>query len=187
MELVPTDLGELAISTADQMHLMAEEKNISIRFEVAEDVQAIVDPLRMKQILVNLLDNALKYSPEGGWVKVGVRAERDTAVLTVTDNGIGIAPESLPHVFERFYRADKARTRTTGGTGLGLSIVKSIVGAHDGHISLQSREGEGTSVRIEIPLAKRGDSQTSVIAVAPEDATLRRFSLTDEHMGKTAI
>lgn len=187
IELVPTDLGELAIGTAEQMHLMAEEKNISMRFEVSEDVQVIVDPLRMKQILVNLLDNALKYSPEGGWVKVGVRAERDAAVLTVMDNGIGIAPESLPHVFERFYRADKARARTTGGTGLGLSIVKSIVGAHDGHISLQSREGEGTSVRIEIPLAKPGDSQSSVIAAAPEDAAQRRFSLTDEQVGKTAI
>src|SRR6202040_1976809 len=102
--------------------------------------------------LVNLLDNAIKYTPEGAWLEGSVQAEREVAVLTVTANGIGIAPESLPHVFERFYRADKARTRTAGGTGLGLSIVKSIVGAHEGLISVQSRKGEGTSVRIELPL-----------------------------------
>jgi signal transduction histidine kinase len=166
------------------MHLMAEERRISIRFSVNTGVEVNGDPLRMKQILVNLLDNAIKYTPEGGWIEVGVRAEREVAVLTVTDNGIGIAPESLPHVFERFYRADKARTRTTGGTGLGLSIVKSIVGAHEGVISVLSREGEGTSVRMELPLTKLEGSQST--SGAADSRVVRSFSLTEDQAGKIA-
>ena len=186
IERIPMDLGELAIGTAEQMHLMADERRISIRFSVNTGVEVNGDPLRMKQILVNLLDNAIKYTPEGGWIEVGVQAEREVAVLTVTDNGIGIAPESLPHVFERFYRADKARTRTTGGTGLGLSIVKSIVGAHDGLISVQSREGEGTSVRMELPLTKQEGSHTSSTSGAADGRVVRNFSLTEDQAGKIA-
>src|ERR1700680_4206342 len=180
IERVPMDLGELAVSTAEQMHLMADERRISIRFAASKGVHVNGDPLRMKQILVNLLDNAIKYSPEGGWVEVRVRAEEDTAVLTVSDNGIGIAPESLPHIFERFYRADRARTRTTGGIGLGLSIVKSIVGAHEGHISVQSHEGEGTSVRMELPLRKQQVTQDSGKLEAVADRIVQDFSLAND-------
>ncbi len=180
IEHVPMDLGELAVSTAEQMHLMAEERRISIRFAASKGVHVNGDPLRMKQILVNLLDNAIKYSPEGSWVEVRVQAQQDTAVLTVSDNGIGIAPESLPHIFERFYRADRARTRTTGGIGLGLSIVKSIVGAHEGHISVQSREGEGTSVRMELPLRKQQVTQDSGKLDAADDRIVQDFSLAND-------
>ena len=180
IEHVPMDLGELAVSTAEQMHLMAEERRISIRFAVGKGVHVNGDPLRMKQILVNLLDNAIKYSPEGSWVEVRVQAQQDTAVLTVSDNGIGIAPESLPHIFERFYRADRARTRTTGGLGLGLSIVKSIVGAHEGHISVQSREGEGTSVRMELPLKKQPVTQDLGKLDAADDRIVQDFSLAND-------
>ena len=186
IERVPMDLGELATSTAEQMNLMAEERGISIRFAVSKGVCVKGDPLRMKQILVNLLDNAIKYTQEGGWVEVRVRAQQDTAVLTVSDNGIGIAPESLPHIFERFYRADKARTRSTGGAGLGLSIVKSIAAAHEGRISVRSREGEGTSVRVEVPLTTREVSQACGTPEATDSRTVRSFSLTDEQIGKVA-
>src|SRR5216683_3039955 len=98
IERVPMDLGDLATSTAEQIHSMAEERNISIRFAVSNRVHVKGDPLRMKQILVNLLDISIKYTPEGGWVEVSVRAEQGTAVRTVSDNGIGIAPDSLPHI-----------------------------------------------------------------------------------------
>src|SRR5205807_5506946 len=99
---------------------------------------------RLRQVFYNLLDNAIKYTPPGGTIEVGVGAEPGAAVVAVRDSGIGIPPEHLPHVFERFYRVDKARSRAEGGTGLGLSIARSIVAAHGGSIALDSKPGEGT-------------------------------------------
>ena len=186
IERIPVDLGELAVSTAEQMSLMADEREISIRFAVNKGVCVNGDPLRLKQVLVNLLDNAIKYTPNGGWVEVGVRAEQGTAVLIVSDNGIGIARGALPHIFERFYRTDKARTRSTGGTGLGLSIVKSIATAHDGHISVRSSEGEGTTVRLEVPLTRPGLSQAAGKPDAARSLMVGTLSLTDERTGKLA-
>jgi signal transduction histidine kinase len=104
----------------------------------------------LRQVFFNLLDNALKYTPAGGSVEV--RVERG-AQVTVRDTGIGIPAEHLPHVFDRFYRVDKARTRAEGGTGLGLSIARSIVAAHGGRIELNSAPGEGTTVRVVLPEA----------------------------------
>lgn len=108
--------------------------------------------MRLKQVIVNLVDNAIKYTPNGGRITVQLFAEGGRAVLTVADTGIGISPESLPHVFERFYRADRARTRESGGTGLGLAIVKAICGAHDGTLFIESEEGKSTTLRVELPL-----------------------------------
>lgn len=147
------NLSELAVSTADQMRLLADEKKIAIRFSAESAVNVIGDRLRLKQVLVNLLDNALKYTAEGGAVELIVRAESGRALLGISDNGIGIATEQVPFVFDRFYRTDKARTRTTGGAGLGLSIVKAIATAHDGRVSLSSKEGEGTTFWVDLPLA----------------------------------
>jgi two-component system phosphate regulon sensor histidine kinase PhoR len=101
---------------------------------------------------VNLIDNSIKYTQIGGAIKVRVLREGNSAVLEVSDNGLGIPPHSLPHVFERFYRADKARSRATGGAGLGLSIVKAICAAHNGEITVSSQEGHGSSFRVELPL-----------------------------------
>ena len=123
----------------------------AVQVEAAESIQVEGDQSRLQQVVVNLVDNAIKYTPEGGTVNVRVCAEGDKAVLTVTDTGIGISEESRAHIFERFYRTDKARSRQLGGTGLGLSIVMSIGAAHGGHVSVQSIERGGSTFRFEIP------------------------------------
>jgi len=128
-------------------------------------------------VIVNLLDNAIKYTPEGGSVSVSVRTEGDNAVLTVTDTGIGISEENQAQVFERFYRTDKARSRQMGGTGLGLSIVKSIGAAHGGRVKVQSTEGRGSTFRFEIPRladteARSATSEEQVVASAKGFETL---------------
>src|SRR3989454_3927762 len=124
MEKVPLDLGQLAASTAEQMLLLAEEKSITVRCDAEPGVEVDGDPSRLKQVVVNLLDNAIRYTGEGGSISISAARQNGWATLTVADNGAGIPPEALPHVFERFYRADKARSRYSGGSGLGLSIVK---------------------------------------------------------------
>jgi signal transduction histidine kinase len=111
-----------------------------------------IDPDRIEQVLVNLLDNAIKYSRPGGAVTVKVSAEHDQTVLVrVCDDGIGIPAQDLPYVGRRFYRADKARSRTEGGSGLGLAIAHALVQAHGGRLWLESREGQGTAVSFTLP------------------------------------
>ncbi|HXG67799.1 MAG TPA: heavy metal sensor histidine kinase [Blastocatellia bacterium] len=153
MERTRLDLAELAAATTEQMRLLAEDKDISLRYEGAAGVEVEGDRARLKQVVVNLLDNAIKYTPPGGSVRVMVRTDGDRAVLEVRDSGVGIPADALPHIFKRFYRVDKARSRQMGGTGLGLSIVKSICAAHGGRVEAQSVEGEGSRFRAEIPLA----------------------------------
>jgi len=146
------DLGELAASTAGEMKLLAEEKAIGLRIEAETGVHVVGDRVRLQQVIVNLIDNAIKYTPAGGMIEVRVGREAESAVLEVSDNGLGIPAHALPHVFERFYRADKARSRASGGAGLGLSIVKAICAAHNGEIKVSSQEGRGSSFRVELPL-----------------------------------
>jgi signal transduction histidine kinase len=105
------DLAELAVSTTEQMRLLAEDKEIALRWESEELVSVEGDRARLKQVVVNLVDNAIKYTPAGGLAGVEVRASNSRAMLEVNDNGVGIPAESLPHIFERFYRVDKARSR----------------------------------------------------------------------------
>ena len=114
------------------------------------------DLSRLKQVAVNLLDNAIKYTPGGGNVEIAVDVKGANAVLEVSDDGIGIPREALPLVFDRFYRVDKARSRDSGGAGLGLSIVKSICTAHRGKVSVESKEGKGSRFTVELPLASNG-------------------------------
>ena len=159
---VRLDFAELARTTTDQMKLLAEEKRISLTSDGSEPVEIQADPSRLKQVVVNLLDNAIKYTPEGGNVSISVMRRDDHAVLEVADSGLGISADDLPHVFERFYRADKARSRQMGGTGLGLSIVRSICLAHGGQITVNSTEGRGSLFRVELPLANnRSQSRIS--------------------------
>ena len=107
---------------------------------------------RLAQILINLVDNAVKYTPENGWVTVRARALDDGRVeLMVRDTGVGIPRADLPRITERFYRVDKARSRELGGTGLGLAIVKHLVMAHGGELAIESEQGEGTTVRVALP------------------------------------
>ena len=154
------DFAELARSTADQMRLLAEEKHIHFKCDGADPVEVDADPLRLKQVVVNLLDNAIKYTPEGGRVSISVMRRDRRAVLEVGDSGIGISSVDLPHIFDRFYRADKARSRQMGGTGLGLSIVRSICLAHGGQVTVNSTEGRGSLFRVELPLSTSNRSQS---------------------------
>jgi len=147
------DFAELARNTADQMRLLAEEKHISLNCDGSRPVEVEGDPARLKQVVVNLLDNAIKYTPDGGTVSISVVQRNNNAVLEVGDSGIGISGADLPHIFDRFYRTDKARSRQMGGSGLGLSIARSICLAHDGHVSVESTEGKGTVFRVAIPVA----------------------------------
>ena len=159
IEKLPLDLGELASSTADQMRLLAEEKSVSLRCDVSPDVWIEGDKARLKQVIVNLTDNAIKYTPAGGQVTIAVRANETGALLEVADTGVGISAEALPHVFERFYRTDKARSRDSGGAGLGLAIVKSICSAHNAEIRVLSTEGQGSRFIVQIANGAVGENE----------------------------
>ena len=127
-------------------------KNLTVVTEVADDCATIrADEARLREVFDNLLDNALKYSNKGGEIRLrGTRRDNET-VLSVSDNGVGINAEDLPRIFERFYRADKARSRELGGTGLGLSIVKHIAQLHGGRVEAQSEPGKGTTISVVLP------------------------------------
>jgi heavy metal sensor kinase len=146
------DLAMLGISTAEQMSLLAEDKGISVACNAADKVNVTGDRARIKQVVVNLLDNAIKYTPPGGSVNLNVRAFHNKAVIEVADTGIGIPTVALPHIFERFYRVDEARSRDGGGAGLGLAIVKSICAAHGGEVHVESIECKGSRFTVELPL-----------------------------------
>jgi heavy metal sensor kinase len=151
-EWVRFDLAQLAASTADQMYLLAEDKRIDLTCAAGRPVWVAGDRARLKQVIVNLLDNAIKYTPEGGAVTITVNSLDSRAVLEVADNGVGIPSESLPRIFDRFFRVDKARSRELGGAGLGLSIVRSICSAHHGRVEVSSAPGQGSRFRVELPL-----------------------------------
>ncbi len=125
------------------------EKGIRLEVGPHPDLRLNVDRDRLIQILVNVLSNSLKFTPEGGQVEIRVKDENDSVLITVQDTGPGIAPEDLPYVFERFYRADKSRNRKWGGSGIGLTIVKKLVDAHGGTVWIES--GHGTKVYIRLP------------------------------------
>ncbi len=157
-EWIRFDLAQLTSSTAGQMGLLAEDKNIKVTCVTPGEVWVEGDRARLKQVVVNLFDNAVKYTPSGGAIKLAVSANTGHAVLEVTDNGAGIPAEAIPRIFERFFRVDKARSRERGGAGLGLSIVKSICTAHHGVVRASSVPGQGSCFRVELPLASNRPS-----------------------------
>lgn len=146
----PVDLRALAEETIEQLNLLAEEKQIALTLSPGPAVVVVGDRDRLKQVLVNLIDNAVKYTPHGGHVLVEAGLEGDKGYLTVADNGIGIDPIHHDHVFDRFYRVTPDRGEM--GAGLGLAIVKSICNAHGGSVSLRSAPEIGSCFRVEIPL-----------------------------------
>jgi heavy metal sensor kinase len=146
------DLSALVAGVVETMRPLAEARGLSLRAEVAAAVRALGDGGRLRQVFYNVLDNAIKYTPEGGQIEVRVGARGSDAVVVVRDTGVGIAAEHLPRVFDRFYRVDRARSREQGGTGLGLSISRSIVTAHGGRIDLDSVPGRGTTCTVVLPL-----------------------------------
>jgi len=129
----------------------AKEKRIEIEQTCKKRHIARIDPLLIEQAIVNLLDNAIKYSSKEGHISVDCRTTGTEVVISVKDNGIGIAQKHLPRLFERFYRVDKARSRKLGGTGLGLAIVKHIVQVHGGHVTVDSTPGEGSVFAVHLP------------------------------------
>ena len=151
-EVTQFDFAKLTATTAEQMCLLAEDKHLAITCETPAPVFVAGDRARLKQVIVNLLDNAIKYTPDGGAVKLSVTARNGEAVCEVADNGMGIPAEAVPHVFDRFFRVDKARTRELGGAGIGLSIVKAICTAHHGRVEVESTEGRGSRFRVHLPL-----------------------------------
>jgi two-component system OmpR family sensor kinase len=139
----------------DAMQLLAEEKCISLNCSAPAGIFVNGDRTRLQEVIVNLTDNAIQHTAKGGQVEVRVRKDSGSAVLEVVDNGAGISAEALPHIFERFYRADKARSRSSGGTGLGLSIVKAICTAHGAEIKVTTEEGKGSCFRVDLPMLKQ--------------------------------
>ena len=112
------------------------------------------DPIRLGQVVTNLLTNAIAYTPANGEIRIATRTEGDQSILSVEDTGVGISAEDLPHIFERFYRADKSRTRANGHTGLGLAICKAIIDAHDGSLEATSEPGIGSAFVVRLPIAR---------------------------------
>ncbi|MCL7454339.1 MAG: ATP-binding protein [Anaerolineae bacterium] len=156
LNLQPADVGDVARSTAESFAPAAEAQEVELRVEMAGDLpQVQADPDRLAQILRNLLVNALRHTPRGGSVVITGRRTEDAVELAVADTGEGIAPQDQARVFDRFWRADRARTRDgqwVRGTGLGLSIAQSLVEAHGGHIWLETKAGEGSTFRFTLPV-----------------------------------
>jgi heavy metal sensor kinase len=146
-----TPLFEFARETASVLEVLAEEKEQTLNVEGDPSVSAVIDRTILRQALLNLIDNAIKYSPRGGSIVVRVQGNSPEAVLEVRDSGPGIPLEHRNSIFERFYRIDRARSRADGGTGLGLSIAQWAVIAHHGNIEVQCEAGEGSVFRIRLP------------------------------------
>jgi signal transduction histidine kinase len=151
VDWVDVDLAELALSTAEQMRLMAEDRGIEIDLSALRRAVVRGDRARLKQVIVNLLDNAIRFTPRGGAVMLRTEPGESGAALEILDTGIGIPPASIPYVFDRFFRVDQARSREDGGAGLGLSIVKSICTAHRAEIDVESGLNSGSCFRVRFP------------------------------------
>jgi two-component system phosphate regulon sensor histidine kinase PhoR len=152
LDLETVDLRKVAVQILETYGPRFREKGLEAKLEApAEGLMIAADPYRLEQMLSNLIDNALKYTERGG-VTLALRRDEKEAVVEVTDTGVGIAPEHLPRIFERFYVVDKSRSRRLGGTGLGLSIVKHIAERHGGTVEVQSAEGRGTMFTVRLPV-----------------------------------
>ncbi|GHO44357.1 sensor histidine kinase [Ktedonospora formicarum] len=165
LDLAPLSLQELIDETLAVIEPECENAGITIRSEIAPDAALVqADSDRIAQVLLNLLDNARRHTPSGGSITVDARLGESGQSMEVwiEDTGVGINPEDLPHIFERFYRADRSRTGATGGSGLGLSIVRAIITAHGGKVWAQSTRGKGTRISFSLPLAEQSPSEALV-------------------------
>jgi signal transduction histidine kinase len=145
-----TSLAALLGNVVDLYQVVAEEKRISITTDFTNPCEALVDPVRMRQVFANLLDNALKYTPEGGAVRLTCGIEDGRAVVRISDTGIGISESEQPRIWARLYRGDRSRSQR--GLGLGLSLVKAIVEAHQGEVSVRSEPGHGSAFTVTLPV-----------------------------------
>ena len=147
------DLGAVVEGSAASMRSLAAERGIALDVSAAPELRVVGSREQLRQLVVILVDNALRYTGEGGRVEVDVAGRDGSAVMAVTDTGIGIPGPALEHVFERFYRADEARNRDSGGAGLGLAIAQKLVEEHGGRIAAESTPGEGSTFTVTLPLA----------------------------------
>ncbi|MBQ8814658.1 MAG: two-component sensor histidine kinase [Lachnospiraceae bacterium] len=152
LNITQENVNDLIESTMKELLPIAEQKNVELVLESFRPVVAEIDRLKMSLAISNLIENAIKYNNEGGWVRVSLNADHKFFYIKVADNGIGIPEECQEHVFSRFYRVDKARSRETGGTGLGLAITQSVIMSHHGAIRLQSKENVGSTFTVRVPL-----------------------------------
>jgi heavy metal sensor kinase len=173
----PVDLGVAVAEASEEFVALAETRGIVLDRAIAPEVTVTGDRDALKRAVANLLENAVRLAPAGSWVRLAVGSERGMAWVAVSDEGPGIRPEDQPKVFDRFWRADKARSRADGGTGLGLAIVKQIAESHGGEVQLQSRVGVGSTFAIWLPVAAHDGGQPPRL-VAPGARALARPSST---------
>ena len=155
LNLAELDIGALLEEQVKRLAPLARENGVELDCALKETLEVNGDQTKLQQVVYNIIDNAIKYTPRGGEVHCALNRSGKKAVIRVTDTGVGIPAEDLPHIFDRFYRVDKARSRETGGTGLGLSIVKQFVLLHGGTIDARSAPGKGSTFIIELPLAEK--------------------------------
>jgi len=159
-ELAVIDVNSTCEEAVDRIRSLAESRNTAIHLATDGPIPLRADPEDLQLVWTNLLENAVRYSPEGASVEVAVTHDDQSAKVTFEDHGIGIAAADLPHIFERFYRGDHSRTRATGGSGLGLAIAKALVEAYGGSIRADSAPGKGTRMTVELPLSMESVAQS---------------------------
>jgi heavy metal sensor kinase len=153
VESKDVNIKELIEELASDMEVLARDKGVGFNIGPLENLTIKGDRTQLRQLFFNILKNAVTYTPSGGNISTSLARRKETAVVTISDTGIGIPSEHLPHIFERFYRVDKARSRVEGGSGLGLAIAKYVAEVHDGKIDVESQVGKGSIFRITLPLA----------------------------------
>ena len=156
LTLEQINLGNLIQDLGDDVEVLCQQKGLELKTGEMPNFIVKGDRAMLRQLFLNLLDNAIKYTPSGGTVSVNMTTERQRAAVAISDTGIGIPPEDLPHIFERFYRVDKARSRAEGSSGLGLSICQYIADVHGGRIEVESQMGKGSTFTVRLP-GRRGD------------------------------
>ena len=152
LNITEVDINALVELIMRRLRPIAQNRDVEVVYESVRPVTAAVDEVKITQVISNLVENAIKYNKEHGWVRVKLDADHQYFSVEVADSGIGIPAESIDHIYERFYRVDKSRSREIGGTGLGLAITRSAILMHRGTIKVESTEGEGTTFTIRIPL-----------------------------------
>jgi signal transduction histidine kinase len=181
------NLADVALVGARRVQALADQVGVTIQVEQAGTAYVIGDPALLEQAVLALLDNAIKYNRRGGRVIIHTAAQDEQAVLEVRDTGIGIAAEHLPHLGERFYRVDKARSRQAGGTGLGLSIARGIAVAHGGTLTLSSVVGQGTTVTLALPLVHGSPPDHVRDAVGSVSSQCHSTKSNPVHIEKTEV
>lgn len=164
LSLEPVDLSDLLAAIALQIQPLADLQKLTLFTHIDPDLRILGSPDHLIRLFINLLDNAVKHTPAQGHIGLGATLQADRVQVTVSDTGVGISPQHLPHLFERFYRVEKSRSRAWGGTGLGLAIAKEIVECHQGVITVQSELGGGTIVTATFP---RSEPRLEVFHLSP--------------------